>query len=104
MKLTLRELFALTLIAALIVGWWIDHRRQAATIRKAQKAQEELANARLEAERNRVLTLLRAAEHDDQLIKARGESARFRKLLVDSVDEMYKAQSEPDVDSTAPVP
>jgi hypothetical protein len=52
MKLTLRELFALTLIAALIVAWWLDHRRMAAekeelharprTIERALQAQLEL--------------------------------------------------------------
>jgi len=103
MKLTLRELFALTLIAALIVAWWLDHRRQDAEIRKVQV---ELDHARLEAERNRVILLLQDAQQQidsDVVIKAQEETKKLRQLLVDSA-EAYKAQSEPDEDSTAPVP
>src|SRR5687768_8480033 len=36
MKLTLRELFALTLIAALMVAWWLDHRRLATDVEEAR--------------------------------------------------------------------
>lgn len=32
MELNLRDFFWLTLVAALAVGWWIDHRRLAETI------------------------------------------------------------------------
>ena len=34
MKLTLRDLFWLILIAAVACAWWLDHRRQAAEIER----------------------------------------------------------------------
>jgi hypothetical protein len=33
-RFTIRELVLLTIIAAVSVAWWIDHRRQAAEIRR----------------------------------------------------------------------
>lgn len=41
MKFSLRDLFLATLIVALALGWWIDHRRQAAeadSLRAAEMA------------------------------------------------------------------
>ena len=32
LKLTLRDLFWLVLVAAVVVAWWIDHRHQAGEI------------------------------------------------------------------------
>jgi hypothetical protein len=34
MKFSIRDLLLLTVIVALAVGWWVDHRRQAREIRK----------------------------------------------------------------------
>lgn len=36
MKFTIRDLLLVTLIVALAVGWWVDHRRQAKLTREAQ--------------------------------------------------------------------
>jgi len=30
MKFSIRDLFLVTVIVALVLGWWVDHRRQAA--------------------------------------------------------------------------
>jgi hypothetical protein len=30
MKISIRDLFLVTIIVALVVGWWVDHRRQEA--------------------------------------------------------------------------
>ena len=37
MKFSIRDLLLITVIAALAVAWWIDHRRQAAEIEKLKK-------------------------------------------------------------------
>ena len=34
MKFSIRDLLLVTVIVALAVGWWIDHRRQAKEIKK----------------------------------------------------------------------
>ena len=34
MKFTIRDLFLVTVIVALVFGWWVDHRRQAISKRE----------------------------------------------------------------------
>jgi hypothetical protein len=34
MKFSMRDLFLVTMIVALAVGWWLDHRRQAVSKRE----------------------------------------------------------------------
>ena len=36
LRFTIRDLLWLTLVAALAVGWWIDHRRTDSAMREAQ--------------------------------------------------------------------
>jgi len=36
MKFTIRDLLLVTVIVALVLGWWIDHRRQAELREKAE--------------------------------------------------------------------
>lgn len=45
MKVTLRELFLLTVVVALVIGWWLDNRRLSA-IAAAAKEQELVARTR----------------------------------------------------------
>jgi hypothetical protein len=67
MKFSIRDLLLVTVIVALSLGWWIDHRRQSTTeaaMRESQrKAEEQLSQ------------LLRALE-------SRGESVEFSDLFV----------------------
>ena len=37
MKFTIRDLFLVTLISAILVAWWIDHRRQANEVKKLKQ-------------------------------------------------------------------
>ena len=38
MKFSIRDLLLLTVIVALAVGWWVDHRRQAKEIKAFKEA------------------------------------------------------------------
>jgi hypothetical protein len=44
MKFTLRDLFLVTVIVALVVGWWVDHRRQEAAKAAVESDAAEMAN------------------------------------------------------------
>lgn len=46
MKFSIRDLLLVTVIAALAVGWWVDHRRQAMKEKTLVKLQKE-ADAKL---------------------------------------------------------
>jgi len=37
MKFTIRDLFLVTMIVALAVAWWLDHRRQTTEIKKLKE-------------------------------------------------------------------
>ena len=37
MRFTIRDLLWLTLLAAVLVAWWVDHWRQAQTVEKIRK-------------------------------------------------------------------
>jgi hypothetical protein len=41
-KLTLRDLFAVVTVVAVALGWWLDHRRQAALHTELQRENEAL--------------------------------------------------------------
>ncbi|MFN0021391.1 MAG: hypothetical protein ACKVP0_24335 [Pirellulaceae bacterium] len=40
MKFTIRDLFLVTLIAAILAAWWVDHWRQAAEIERLSPSQD----------------------------------------------------------------
>ena len=44
MKFTIRDLFLVTLIVALVLGWWIDHRGQAERREKAEAGLQTLCD------------------------------------------------------------
>lgn len=48
MKLNLRDLFWLTLVAALATGWWIDHARLTETIESEDSFSSSIGNVRVE--------------------------------------------------------
>lgn len=58
-QFTIRELLLLTLVAALLVGWFVDHIRFESTVSgwkiKADAAQEELTRNRMVSERQAAL-------------------------------------------------
>ena len=43
MKFSIRDLLLFTLIVALVVGWWMDHQRQAIQVKTFVKLQKEAA-------------------------------------------------------------
>lgn len=54
LRFTIRELLLLTLVAALAIGWWLDHRQLSHTAAESQMLQKwselNLAHARIELE------------------------------------------------------
>jgi hypothetical protein len=41
MKFTIRDLFLVTMIAAILAAWWVDHQRQAGEIQELKEQQEQ---------------------------------------------------------------
>ena len=71
-RFTIRDLLLLTVIVALAVGWWLDHRKMAADSAKRDKYAAELAKqwtAELRAAQVREADLLRQIENDRTLEK-----------------------------------
>lgn len=72
-KLSLRDLFALMTIAALALGWWLDHRAQLRALQDSYKKHELLhihkaVNEAYERQNNRLLKLLaQQREENEQL-------------------------------------
>ena len=48
MKFSIRDLLLVTVIVALVVGWWVDHRRSAGTLREVLREQAEEKQKALE--------------------------------------------------------
>jgi hypothetical protein len=72
LRFTIRDLLWLTVVAALAVGWWLDHHKMAADSAKRDKYAAELAKqwtAELRAAQVRLADLQRQIENDRTLEK-----------------------------------
>ena len=67
MKFTIRDLFLVTAIVALALGWWVDHRSQNAALTAMSESQRET-----EEKLNRLLTAM----------ERRGEKVTFSDMMV----------------------
>jgi hypothetical protein len=52
MKFTIRDLFLVTLILAILLAWWVDHRRQAREIEGLKEQLEQQVKKALERARS----------------------------------------------------
>ena len=78
-RFTIREIVFLTLIVALALGWWLDHRQMAVPLKEYRVLREswELENARQKQALDAAETALKEAAEDFRYERVKAESARL---------------------------